>query len=461
MKKGLKRLTALFAVLAVLLLFTASACVENNGYIPPSQDYVEKLTLVPVLSLLIVLTIIVWIDPYLRRRDKRIMKIIIFVMVSMVVQNITEERLAVGPPRPMLRSAFAAYGYAIRPVLLALSMHLVKPGKRFRWAWTLVGINAAVYFTAFFSGIAFMITPDNYYLSGPLADFCVYISAILLAGLAAITVRSFELRRKDTWVPLAVIPLTVLGIILDSTVHSEPQPVTFLTMTIVISAVLYYVWLHLQFVREHEQTLRDGQRTQLMLSQIKPHFLHNALTVIIGLCDIDPQRAKQATLKFARYLRGNMDTLEETGPIPFEKELAHTRLYLEIEQLRFGDALQVRYDITCTDFQLPALTLEPLVENAVRHGVRENPEGKGSVSVAALERPDHYEVIVMDNGPGFDPDTAPEDGRKHIGIANVRERLRQVCGGTMEFDSAPGKGTTARIKIPREQETAYADFCNR
>ena len=121
----------------------------------------------------------------------------------------------------------------------------------------------------------------------------------------------------------------------------------------------------------------------------------------------------------------------------------------------------MRYDITCTDFQLPALTLEPLVENAVRHGVRENPEGKGSVSVAALERPDHYEVIVMDNGPGFDPDTAPEDGRKHIGIANVRERLRQVCGGTMEFDSAPGKGTTARIKIPREQETAYADFCNR
>ena len=451
MKNGLKRMMALFAVLVVLLLFTASAYAEGNDrYIPPTHDYVEKLTLVPVLSLLIVLTIIVWIDPYLRRRDKRIMKIIILAMVSLVVQNVMEERLAIGSPRPLLRAVFAVYGYAIRPVLLVLYMHLVKPGKRFRWAWTLVGVNAALYCTTFFSKIVFIITPDNYYLPGPLADLSAYISVFLMAGLAVITVRSFDIRKIDTWVPLVAIPLTVLGVAMDFTVHSEPQPVTFLTMTIVVSAVLYYVWLHLQFVREHEQALRDGQRTQLMLSQIKPHFLHNALTVIVGLCDIDPQRAKQATLKFARYLRGNMDTLEETGPIPFEKELAHTKLYLEIEQLRFGDALQVRYDITCTDFQLPALTLEPLVENAVRHGVRENPEGKGSVSIATLETPDHYEIIVVDDGPGFDPNMVPADGEKHIGIANVRERLMQVSSGSVEFDSAPGKGTTARIMIPKE-----------
>ncbi|MBR1708641.1 MAG: histidine kinase [Clostridia bacterium] len=450
MKYGLKRMMVLLALLAILVAFTASAYAEESRYIPPTQDYVEKLTLLPVLSLLIVLIIIVWIDPYLRRRDKRIMKIIILVMVSLVIQNVMEERLAVGSPRPLLRSVFAVYGYVIRPVLLVLLMHLVKPGKRFRWAWWLVGINAAIYCTAFFSGIAFTITPDNYYLSGPLGDMGVYVSSLLMAGLAGITVRSFDIRRVDTWVPLVTFPLIILGVILDFTVHSEPQPVTFLTMTVVISAVLYYIWLHLQFVREHEQVLRDGQRTQLMLSQIKPHFLHNALTVIVGLCDIDPQRAKQATLKFARYLRGNMDTLEESGPIPFEKELAHTKIYLEIEQLRFGDALQVHYEITSTDFQIPALTLEPLVENAVRHGVRENPDGKGSVSIAALETLHHYEIIVVDDGPGFDPNIVPMDGRKHIGIANVRERLRQVCGGTLEFDSAPGRGTTACIMIPKE-----------
>lgn len=110
----------------------------------------------------------------------------------------------------------------------------------------------------------------------------------------------------------------------------------------------------------------------------------------------------------------------------------------------------MRYDITCIDFHLPALTLEPLAENAVRHGVRENPEGKGAIYIATLETYDHYEIIVVDEGPGFDPNAAPEDGKKHIGIANVRERLQRVCGGTVEFDSAPGKGTTARIVIPKE-----------
>lgn len=451
MRTGLKRTAAFFTVLAALLLLTASVCAEGNkGYIPPPYEYVEKLTLVPIVSLLIMLTVIVWIDPYLRRRDKRIMKIIILVMVSLLIQNVVEERLKIGLPRPQMRSIVAVYGYAIRPVLLVLFMHLVRPGKRFRWAWTLVGVNAAVYCTTFFSGIAFIITPDNYYLSGPLANLGLYVSILLMVGLGATTLRKFDFRKKDTWASLLVFPMILLGVTLDYTVHTEPQPVTFLTMAVVISAVFYYVWLHLQYVREHEQALRVGQRTQLMLSQIKPHFLHNALTVIVALCDLDPQRAKQATLKFARYLRGNMDTLEETGPIPFEKELAHTRLYLEIEQLRFGDALQVRYEITCTDFQLPALTLEPLVENAVRHGVRENPSGKGSITLATMEMPDRYEISVADNGPGFDPNVVPAGGKKHIGIANVRERLMQVCRGSVEFDSAPGRGTTVRILIPKE-----------
>lgn len=450
MRIGLKRIAALCAGLVFLLILAASACAEETDYTPPTQDYVEKLTLVPVLALLAMLAIIVWIDPYLRRRDKRIMKIIIFVMMSLVVQNVAEERLAIGEPRPLLRTFFAVYGYMIRPLILVLFIHLIKPGKRLGWAWALVGVNAALYSTAFFSNIAFSISPTNHYVPGPLADLGVYISILLMVGLTVNTIRSFDFRRKDTWVSLLVLSLTLLGVVLDFTIHSEPQPVTFLTMTVVISAVFYYVWLHLQYVRKYEQALRDGQRTQLMLSQIKPHFLHNALTVIVGLCDIDPQRAKQAALKFARYLRGNMDTLEETGPIPFEKELAHTKLYLEIEQLRFGDALQVRYDITCIDFHLPALTLEPLAENAVRHGVRENPEGKGAIYIATLETYDHYEIIVVDEGPGFDPNAAPEDGKKHIGIANVRERLQRVCGGTVEFDSAPGKGTTARIVIPKE-----------
>ena len=109
----------------------------------------------------------------------------------------------------------------------------------------------------------------------------------------------------------------------------------------------------------------------------------------------------------------------------------------------------MRYDIECTDFYIPALTVEPLVENAVRHGVRENPGGRGTVAIGARETPEHYEVYVRDDGPGFDPARVIDDGKPHVGIENVRERLRQVSGGALKIDSAPGEGTTATILLPK------------
>ena len=101
------------------------------------------------------------------------------------------------------------------------------------------------------------------------------------------------------------------------------------------------------------------------------------------------------------------------------------------------------------DFELPPLTLQPIVENAVRHGVRGNPDGAGTVTIATREYPDRYEIIVTDNGAGFDTGSAPQDeGRAHIGIQNVRERLASLRGGTLTFESSIGTGTTAVITLP-------------
>lgn len=111
--------------------------------------------------------------------------------------------------------------------------------------------------------------------------------------------------------------------------------------------------------------------------------------------------------------------------------------------------LAVRYDIACADFSMPALTLEPLVENAIRHGGRKNAGGRGTVVIATRETPECFEVSVTDDGPGFDPAALPEDERGRVGLRNVRERLAQVCGGTLEIESAPGRGTTATIILPK------------
>lgn len=146
-----------------------------------------------------------------------------------------------------------------------------------------------------------------------------------------------------------------------------------------------------------------------------------------------------------------MRSLTESGAVAFEAELSHTKAYLELEQLRFMDKLVVRYDVTCTDFKLPTLTLQPIAENAVRHGAR-GKKGVGTVTVATREYPDRWEITVTDDGPGFDPDNPMprDDGHAHIGIQNVRERLRRISGGDLRIESEPGRGTRVTILLPKE-----------
>ena len=418
---------------------------------PTLKHVIANLSAIPIAVLLLALLLTVWLDAYLSAERKRVMVIIVALVFSLILQNYMDNRLSLAEVYNALRIPVSIYGYAIRPVILVMFLYIVKPRGRYRVAWAMVGANAAVYLTAFFSNIAFYFSSNGHFHAGPLRHTCTLISAVLYAWLFWLTMRQFRPRqRRESWIPILVTALIGGAAIMDFTVAFIEQPVAYLTMAIAISCVFYYTWLHLQFVREHEDALVTGQRVQQMLSQIKPHFLHNALTLIIDLCDTAPQKAKEATVEFSRYLRGNMESIDRTGPISFEKELEHTKLYLDIEQMRFAGDLQVRYDIACTGFSLPALTVEPLAENAVRHGVREKPDGRGTVVIATRETPDGYEITVTDDGPGFDPDRLPEDGQMHVGIANVRERLRQIVDGSLEYRSAPGEGTAAIIRIPKQ-----------
>ena len=418
---------------------------------PTLKHVIANLSAIPIAVLLLALLLTVWLDAYLSAERKRVMVIIVALVFSLILQNYMDNRLSLAEVYNALRIPVSIYGYAIRPVILVMFLYIVKPRGRYRVAWAMVGANAAVYLTAFFSNIAFYFSSNGHFHAGPLRHTCTLISAVLYAWLFWLTMRQFRpLQRRESWIPILVTALIGGAAIMDFTVAFIEQPVSYLTMAIAISCVFYYIWLHLQFVREHEDALVTGQRVQQMLSQIKPHFLYNALTLIIDLCDTDPQKVKEATVEFSRYLRGNMESIDRTGPISFEKELEHTKLYLDIEQMRFAGDLRVRYDIACTGFSLPALTVEPLAENAVRHGVREKPDGRGTVVIATRETPDGYEITVTDDGPGFDPDRLPEDGQMHVGIANVRERLRQIVDGSLEYRSAPGEGTAAIIRIPKQ-----------
>lgn len=208
-----------------------------------------------------------------------------------------------------------------------------------------------------------------------------------------------------------------------------------------------------RLVAEQENLLMQS-RVSIMLSQIQPHFLYNALQVIQNMCHGKAPEAEQATIQFSEFLRGNLDSLRADKPISFMKELHHTQNYLWLEQQRFGERLRVEYDIRAAEFQNPALTLQPIAENAVRHGVMKKECG-GTVRISTSEEPDAFIVTVQDDGVGFDP-AAPqaEDGRSHVGIKNVRGRLQAMCGGSLTLTSGSGSGTTVVLKIPKGGEAA-------
>lgn len=153
-------------------------------------------------------------------------------------------------------------------------------------------------------------------------------------------------------------------------------------------------------------------------------------------------------MELTEFLRGNMESLTADKPISFSQELTHTKNYLALEQLRFPNKLHIVYDTQATLFRLPTLTLQPIVENAVRYGVTKRPEG-GTVTIATRETDRAYIITVSDDGIGFDPELPHDDGRTHIGINNVRDRLMSMCGGTITILSEPGIGTVATIEIPK------------
>jgi two-component sensor histidine kinase len=211
-----------------------------------------------------------------------------------------------------------------------------------------------------------------------------------------------------------------------------------------------------QVVLDHQASIKniklkeelEKNRITIMLSQIQPHFLYNSLTSVMDLCDSNPKQAKAAIADFADYLRGNLASLRNENLITFSTELAHIEKYLKLEQLRFQDELKVIYDIRVRDFMLPALSVQPLVENAVKHGVGQK-IGGGTVSVHTSEEEHEYIICITDDGVGFIEGEYADESDSHVGIENTRKRLQMMLNARLEIESIKGEGTRVCIRIPK------------
>ena len=191
-------------------------------------------------------------------------------------------------------------------------------------------------------------------------------------------------------------------------------------------------------------------RVSTMMSQIRPHFIYNTLGSIEQLCKLDPQKAGELVHNFAKYLRGNFGELDNPRPILMSQEMDHVHHYISIENVRFPD-MTFTFEMNSPDFPIPDLTVQPIVENAIKHGLMKLPRG-GTIRVVSYETESAFCISVIDDGVGFDTSVTLED-RKHLGLRNIRERLKVMVGGSLEIESTPGVGTKVLITIPKEVQT--------
>ncbi len=267
-----------------------------------------------------------------------------------------------------------------------------------------------------------------------------------LVGILLIVKYSKILKLRDI-IALSSLPI----LIFVSAVFQYVGYGTIIGLFFMSAISLFIIYLMIQVERNRQEAEREKQLTDmnvsLMLSQIQPHFLYNALSSIRRMIRKNPMVAESAIENFSMYLRQNLESMNKVEPIPFSQELQHLQEYLYLEKLRFGERLQVEYDLQYENFALPVLTLQPIVENAIKHGILKKEEG-GYVKISTCRKNGLVLLTVEDNGVGFTPTSFSDDKKTHIGFSNVKSRIEIQCQGSVNLESEVGVGTTVTITIP-------------
>lgn len=344
----------------------------------------------------------------------------------------------------------------LMPMLTIHLLHSAGEDWRKSALLTAVGLLWLVYFALLivtqFTTVFYTVTPDNVYLRGPWYPVLLIPPVLLmLLNLLALRRRRAKLTRRQN-LAFSLYLLIPMGCMLV-------QMLSYGLLMIVIGscAAAFFMFLFILRDQQDRYTAQQqeiaNQRNSILVLQMRPHFIYNTLMSIYSLCNLDPPKARQVTRDFTNYLRRNFTAVASADPIPFTSELEHTRAYLAVEQAQYEDSLFVEYDTPHTMFRVPPLTLQPIVENAVKHG-KDPYAGAFHISVRTRKTESGSELVVEDDGRGFD---LSADSERHLALNNIRQRLEIMCGGTLEITPRPGGGTVVTVTVPDGARSKQAE----
>lgn len=317
-----------------------------------------------------------------------------------------------------------------------------------------------------FLDVLFLIFPIALFITTLSVPFAFFIQNVLyfnlfhLSTLVLLILCIFIRRRKkDFNVFIGIMVISILfGAVVDTLItqniiaYGEPlSPMAFLMSVILYSAIINYIHekdiSNVQEVIELNKKIRDTEFTFLN-SQIQSHFIYNTLNSIQSLCITNPVKASELIGDFSMYLRTRLEFNKMPIMINIEDEMEHIRTYLNIEKERYGSRINFVYNLQVGDFQIPPLTVQPLVENSVKHGISMKKSG-GTITIATYKEKDAICILISDDGLGFEPKSLSE--KQRVGTENIRDRLNLHLNATLTIESQPNKGTTSIIRIPIQQ----------
>ncbi len=293
---------------------------------------------------------------------------------------------------------------------------------------------------------------DHGYEGGPLnfLPFAVEIFYVVLIGVYSVRILNGKNKSKGI-----IMAFCMVTIIFAQFLTNFDMPSIYLPTIIAIEILVYYFYIAAIQYNENKDALVESElalernRNNLLLAQIKPHFINSNLAVIRSLCYEEPEKAVEMLDHFSGYLRENIQQIDDMQLVSFEREMESVDNFVYLEMQRFPDKIEVIKDIRVNDFFVPPLSVQTIVENAIRHGISMTGK-KGTVRISTLAKDNNIIVKIEDNGKGFDVDSVEFDGINHVGIKNVANRLKRILNGKIKVESEVGYGTTVTFYIPKE-----------
>ena len=379
--------------------------------------------------------------------------LIAVVLFTMCIAHSLESWAVLSPDRLNTRIATSVLHYVLQPTLIYLEVIVLSPPGFGKWQKVCLSIplifNTIVYLSAPINGhLVFWYAEDYSFSRGPLGHTIYIVTFFYLGLLLYWSAKSFHEKDKR----MSLVLLFVAGIaILTGALEGYNIASGHTDEAFVLGVFLFYMYLVTLHERNVEENLilkeleLSKVELRLLKQQIRPHFIFNSLQIINSLIQSDPNKASHCLEDFSDYLRANLEVLKSDTLVAFDVELENIEAYVSLALADESKGIDVIYDIKEKGFRLPALSIEPLVENAIIHAIA----GGTTVTLSTSSDDRSYIVTVKDNGPGFDTGgTKQEKERRGMGVENVRTRIEKQCNGTVDIMS-DSNGTVVTVNIPK------------